>query len=89
MLTMVNVQLAFSDSRVRNSPPETDSDRIRFFSGEFFEVAQLCKRRDHLYDRVIASEILYNCATYPSVLDTLALVLFFILAVDHHICFSV
>lgn len=71
---MFNVQLALSDD-TRASSAESDQQRVRFFSGEFREVAIMCKERRYLYDRILASEVLYNPEAYASIVDALSLVL--------------
>ena len=64
-LTMFNVYLALRDF-------DLPAEAVRFFAGEFKSVAALCGHQGRLYDRIIASEILYRCATYPCILDSIA-----------------
>ena len=62
---MFNVNLALKDFDI-------PAEAVRFFGGEFKSVAALCGHQGRLYDRIIASEILYRCETYASILDSIA-----------------
>lgn len=71
--TMLNVRLALFD--MEKQKPETISKEVRFFGGEFETAALMMRNLGLKYDQIIASEILYSCNAYASILKAISMVM--------------